>query len=276
MGLKMPDKQDSWDRSSHPEFFDYYAEASLSDAALQRFRSHRDIILALRKSECRDAQLDVADIGTGAGSSAMIWAELGHRVTGLDINEPLINLARQRAKKSGLEIRFDVGSATDVPWAQSCVDVCLAPELLEHVVDWEACLDEFARILRPGGILFLSTTNKLCPKQHEFNLPLYSWYPVFLKKYYERTAQTTRPSIANYAKYPAVNWFTFYALRSELSARGFDQFLDRFDIAAMKRQGRLKNSVLQLIQNINLLRWLGYFFIPGTTIIATKSNLDHK
>jgi len=115
------------------------------------------------------------------------------------------------------------------------MDVYVVPELLEHVVDWEGVLNEAARILRPNGVLFLSTTNALCPVQNEFNLPLYAWYPAFMKRHYERLAVTTRPEVANYAKYPAVNWFTFYSLRSALRARGFNRFLDRLD---MKRQDR--------------------------------------
>jgi 2-polyprenyl-3-methyl-5-hydroxy-6-metoxy-1,4-benzoquinol methylase len=55
------------------------------------------------------------------------------------------------------------------------MDVCLLPELLEHVADWQSCLNEAARVLRPGGLLYLSTTNVLCPRQQEFNLPLYSF-----------------------------------------------------------------------------------------------------
>ena len=76
------------------------------------------------------------------------------------------------------------------------MDVCLLPELLEHVADWQSCLKEAPRVLRSGGLLYLSTTNVLRPRQEEFNLPLYSWYPGPLKRYCERLAMTTRPALA--------------------------------------------------------------------------------
>jgi 2-polyprenyl-3-methyl-5-hydroxy-6-metoxy-1,4-benzoquinol methylase len=98
-----------------------------------------------------------------AGTQCMIRASKGHRVYGIDINEPLIELARKRAQEAGLQVLFSVGSAVRVPWPDQSMHVCLLPELLEHVVEWMACLKETARILRPGGVLFLSTTNKLCP-----------------------------------------------------------------------------------------------------------------
>jgi 2-polyprenyl-6-hydroxyphenyl methylase/3-demethylubiquinone-9 3-methyltransferase len=59
-------------------------------------------------------------------------------------------------------------------WPNRSMDVCLVPELLEHVREWRECLADFARVLRPGGVLVLTTNNKLCPVQQEFNLPLYS------------------------------------------------------------------------------------------------------
>ena len=263
---------ESWDHSTRQEFLDYYSEASLSQAAQNRFRAQRDIIVALLEAEGVHGSLSVADIGAGPGASAMLWAELGHRVQGLDVNEALIQVARERAEAAGYDIRFEVGSATDLPWAASSMDVCLAPELLEHVPDWESCLDEFTRILKPGGALFLSTTNWLCPAQQEFNLPLYSWYPAPLKRYCEELARTSRPSIANYATYPAVNWFTYWSLRSALALRGHDHFYDRFDMAAARPQSAAKTRLLRLISNIPPLRWAGYVCSRGTSIVAIKAD----
>ena len=129
-----------------------------------------------------------------------------------------MEVARRPAEERGLHVDFRVGTATELPLEDSSVDVGRRPELLEHVPEWETCLREASRSLSTGGLLYLSTTNTLCPVQSEFNLPLYSGYPDFAKRYYERLAVTSRPSIANYAKYPAVNWFTFYRLESTLSA----------------------------------------------------------
>ena len=201
----------------------------------------RDKALSLLAARGRVGErLEVADIGCGAGTQALLWAELGHSVHGLDVNAPLVDVARKRAAEAGLAARFDVGTATSLPYARASMDVCLLPELLEHVPDWQACVNEAARVLKPGGVLFLSTTNALCPVQDEFNLPLYSWYPDFVKHRYERLAVTTRPEIANYAKYPAVHWFTFYELRNFLRPKGFE-CLDRFDmIDLVPDRGRVR------------------------------------
>jgi 2-polyprenyl-6-hydroxyphenyl methylase/3-demethylubiquinone-9 3-methyltransferase len=261
-----------WNHSSDPNFSNYYEQQSVSDETVQRFSLVRDKALQLLGANAADVTrvLEVVDVGCGAGTQSRLWAEMGHRVHGLDVNAPLINVARRRAAESGLEIAFDVGSATELPYADSSMDVALLPELLEHVANWQGCLDEAIRVLKPGGLLYLSTTSWLCPKQQEFNLPLYSWYPAFLKRRYERLAVTTRPEIANHCKYPAVNWFSFYALERYLGPRGF-ACLDRFDMVELRDRSALAKTVLTLVRGLAPLRLLGHVLTPGSTIFALKA-----
>lgn len=262
-----------WDSSSDPSFFNYYEKQSQAPATVQRFATVREKVLALigRNQATTGRILDVADIGCGAGSQCLIWAELGHHVCGLDINQPLIELAGRRARDSGLAIRFDVGSATQLPYGDESMDVCLLPELLEHVEDWQACLREATRILRPGGVLYLSTTNVLCPKQEEFNLPLYSWYPGFLKRKYERLAVTTRPELVNAARYPAVNWFSFYGL-SEFLAEYNIRSYDRFDMQNPDELGMIPRLAVSALRSVPPLRFLGHVLTSDTTLFGVKNS----
>jgi 2-polyprenyl-6-hydroxyphenyl methylase/3-demethylubiquinone-9 3-methyltransferase len=263
----------AWDHGSHAEFFDYYANESLSPRAAERFRAIRDAILRVDPSKDGRQPCDVADIGCGAGTQSMLWAELGHRVHGVDVNEPLLDLARERATNAGYKIKFLLGSAVSLPLPDNSMDVCMAVELLEHVAGWQSCVKEFIRVLRPGGVLFMSTTNKLCPLQQEFTLPLYSWYPGPLKRYCEKLAMTTRPQLANYAKYPAVNWFSYYGLRNELARRGFHS-MDRFDLMDISKKGSASKAIVATIRAIPILRWFGHIATPGTTILAVKRAKD--
>ena len=273
MNSQSPQNAKSLDHGSDPNFLAYYEEASLSEATLQRFRNVRDKSLTLLAARGRDVtRLRVADIGCGAGTQSILWAELGHSVTGLDVNAPLVEVAQQRAVQRGLSVDFRVGTATALPLQNSSFDVCLLPELLEHVADWESCLREAARSLEMGGLLYLSTTNALCPVQDEFNLPLYSWYPRFAKRYCERLAVTTRPSLANYAKYPAVNWFTFYRLRDYLAPLGFD-CLDRFDMIDMNAMRAPLRSLVTVARSIGPARFFGHMMTPGTSLFAIKRRL---
>lgn len=258
-----------FDHSTHKEFVDYYAKASLSDSSIDRMEGIFNCINRNLVNRGINQKLNIADIGCGVGVMSIMWAHEGHRVHGLDVNEALLGLARQRASEAGLNVEFNLGSATNLPWENESMDVCIAPELLEHVVEWKACITEFARILKPNGVLFISTANKLCPKQQEFNLPFYSWYPSALKRYFENLARTTRPDIAGYAKYPAVNWFSFYQLRQEFAEIGMDSF-DRFDIMDVDNKPAYQKNIIKFIKQCSVLRWLGHVASPGLSMLAIK------
>jgi len=264
-------REATWDHSSHPDFYEYYAAESQSESTLRRFQGIQATVLRVAAQTGMKSQLDIADIGCGAGTQCRLWAERGHRVHGVDVNEPLIRLAEKRALEQGLPIKFEVGSATALPWGDRTMDICLIPELLEHVNDWESCLKEAARVLRPGGLLYASTTNVLCPKQQEFNLPLYSWYPGPLKRYCERLAVTTHPALASYAKYPAVHWFSFYSLRDYLKPLGFE-CLDRFDLIDPTGKATLAQTVIRAVRAVPLLRFLGQVATPSTYLVAVKGS----
>jgi len=260
-------KPEQWNHSTQDPFFHYYAGQSRSDETLQRFVAKRDLVLrALHKG---DASLDVADLGCGAGTQSFAWAQLGHRLHGLDISEKLILLGRERASEAGLKIDFRVGSVTELPWPDESMDVCLAVELLEHVADWRRCLDEFTRVLRKGAALFLTTTNALCPKQQEFDLPMYSWYPAWAKRHYEHLARTTRPELVTYATYPAVSWFTFYGLRRELANRGCESW-DRFDLIDASTKSTAKRAALSVVRALPPARFLAHMATPSTWILAIR------
>ena len=258
------------DHSSDPNFTAYYERESVSAETVGRFTRIRSRALDLW-TECnrRSGPIDVADIGCGAGTQAMLWAELGHRVRALDVNEPLLKAGQERARRRNLDVRFQLGPATAVPYDTASVDVCLLPELLEHVADWESCVREATRILRPGGVLYLSTTNWLCPVQDEFNLPLYSWYPPPLKRHFEKLAVTTRPEVANHTRYPAVNWFSFFELRAYLAPLGF-VCLDRFDMLARQPLSAAKRLVTRIATATDATRLVAHVFSNGSTVWAFK------
>jgi ubiquinone/menaquinone biosynthesis C-methylase UbiE len=256
-----------WDTGSHQHFYRYYEAQSGGAAARRRFMTIQASLLKALGSP--QQPMNVADVGCGAGTQCRLWAERGHQVFGADINDALIALARKRAAGSGLAIAFEVASATALPWPDQSMDLCIVPELLEHVADWRACIAELVRILRPGGALYISTSNRLCPAQEEFDLPLYSWYPGFVKRRCEQLARTTRPQLAGYATYPAVNWFTYYGLRRHLAGHGL-RSLDRFDLADPFARGLAARAALALVRKLAPLRFCAHVATPYTVLLAFK------
>ena len=80
---------------------------------------------------------------------------------------------------------------------------------------------------------------------------------------------TTRPALAGYAKYPAVNWFSFYSLRSFLEPLGF-RCLDRFDLIDTAGKGAIGQFIVIMLRAVPLLRFLGHVATPCTYLIAVK------
>lgn len=259
----------TWDTGSHENFYKFYEQQSLTPETLERFQAACKTLLRIYGPLPQGRQLDILDVGCGAGTQSRFWTEGGHCYRGIDINEPLVQLARRRAAEQAINARFDVGSATELPCDDATVDICLLPELLEHVADWQGCLNEAMRVLRPGGLIYINTSSKLCPKQQEFNLPFYGWYPHWLKRYFEHRAVTDRPDLANYAKYPAVNWFSVYGLRNYLEPQGF-QCLDRFDLIETTGKGTAVRLVLSMLRSLPPLRLLGHLVTPYTLVVARK------
>ncbi len=260
----------AFDHSSDPHFVAYYAAASQSPATRERFARVRDRALGLLAEVHGGGRAyDVVDIGCGAGTQAMLWAEGGHRVRALDVNEALVKIGQERAAAANLSVSFDVGTATSLPYADLSADVVLIPELLEHVVQWERCLTEAVRVLRPGGVLYLSTTNWLCPWQQEFTLPGYAWYPAPLKRWCERKAVTTHPQWANHARYPAVNWFSYYRLARWFDARGLST-LDRFDMLARQPLSSTARGMIAAVRALAPIRLLAHAASEGTTVWAVR------
>ncbi|MFI8927996.1 class I SAM-dependent methyltransferase [Streptomyces sp. NPDC053474] len=99
----------------------------------------------------------VLDVGCGDGSAARVAAPLlaGHRVVGVDWSQDALRRA------SGHLPYVVRGELTDggLPFASGTVDAVLFSEVVEHLVDPDAALDELRRVLRPGGHLMLSTPN---------------------------------------------------------------------------------------------------------------------
>ncbi|MEM8885171.1 MAG: class I SAM-dependent methyltransferase [Planctomycetota bacterium] len=97
--------------------------------------------------------LDVLDIGSGPGLFAQIWAEMGHRVTGIDYAPEMVERAQGRHDRLGLPSRFVLGEgeAPDLPDAS--FDVVTNRAVIHMLLEPGRALREWSRLLRPGGKL---------------------------------------------------------------------------------------------------------------------------
>ncbi|MFI5660551.1 methyltransferase domain-containing protein [Streptomyces sp. NPDC051684] len=115
-------------------------------------------VLAAALSGTRHAT--VLDIGCGDGTAAATTARLlpgpaGHRLIGVDWSQDALRRAARRVHRV---VRGEL-TGHGLPFADGAADAVLLSEVIEHLVDPDAALDEIRRVLRPGGHLMLSTPN---------------------------------------------------------------------------------------------------------------------
>ena len=97
----------------------------------------------------------VADLGCGTGSLAVLLAEAGHRISGLDLAPVMVERARAKATSAGVEAEFVVGDAMSPPWPTGSFDAVLARHVLWALPDAREGLDRWLELLTPGGRIVL-------------------------------------------------------------------------------------------------------------------------
>jgi 2-polyprenyl-6-hydroxyphenyl methylase/3-demethylubiquinone-9 3-methyltransferase len=104
--------------------------------------------------------LNLLDIGCGGGLLTEPMARLGARVTGVDAAQESIAVAQDHAGRMELDIDYRCLAPEHLTDAGRQYDVVLSLEVIEHVADVAAFLDAAASLVRPGGVMVLSTINR--------------------------------------------------------------------------------------------------------------------
>ena len=103
----------------------------------------------------------VLDVGCGGGLLAEAMARKGARVTGIDLADDLLQVARLHALEGGVDVDYLLQSAEQhVLERAGEYEIVTCMEMLEHVPDPTAVIDAMARLVRPGGHVFVSTLNR--------------------------------------------------------------------------------------------------------------------
>lgn len=104
--------------------------------------------------------LTLLDIGCGGGLISEPMTRLGAQVTSIDASEENIAVAKLHAEKQGLSIDYRAMPPEELLAENRQFDVVLALEIIEHVADLDAFYDTLRTLVKPGGLLIMSTLNR--------------------------------------------------------------------------------------------------------------------
>ncbi len=246
------------------EYFDLVVERdSTSDAD---YAAHRLVVKwgKLRRPEAGDTVLDV---GSSIGVVTNALRKYGLRPSGIDVVPEFVEVARERYP----DIDFQVAPAERLPFPNESFDYVNMSSLIEHVDDWQASIREAARVLKPGGVLYISTSNRLWPMQAEIrHIHGFGYLPGPVQRRIFAWVMEHRPDWVGHTHLPAYHWLTYWQLTGALRQAGLDphsyvQLLDKDDIP--ERYARLKRVIVLLRRAPSAVIGL---LPPANQIVARK------
>jgi 2-polyprenyl-6-hydroxyphenyl methylase/3-demethylubiquinone-9 3-methyltransferase len=209
---------------------EYLREVVRRDQELDTDREVHRLLLKLSKVRAPQEGDTLLDVGCGTGALTAALRRHGINATGMDVVPEFVNIAHE-LHPSGV---FLVGEAERLPFASDSFTFVTLASVLEHVRDWRLALAEAARVLAPGGVLYLHTSNRLWPFQAEIRyFPGFGYLPGVVQRRIYRLAMTYRPALVGHTHLPAYHWLTWWRVAKALRDDGLEP---RSWITLMRRE----------------------------------------
>ena len=130
------------------------------------------ILEKLKQKNLLAVSTQVLDIGCGAGFLSNELSKRGLTVTGVDISEESLGVARRFDETKS--VSYKIADAYELPFPDAQFDVVTAMDFLEHVENPAKVIKEFSRVIKPGGIFIFHTFNRN-PIAHFVVIKLVEW-----------------------------------------------------------------------------------------------------
>ncbi|MCW0392671.1 MULTISPECIES: glycosyltransferase [Xanthomonas] len=138
----------------------------------------------------------VLDVACGEGYGSALLADVADAVDGVDIAADAVSGARH-TYGSRANLRFHEASATELPFADASFDVVISFETVEHLLEQERMLEELRRVLKPDGVLVMSSPNR----------PIYSDARNYRNEFHVRELDFDEFSTLLGRQFPAVDFY---------------------------------------------------------------------
>jgi len=166
----------------------------------------------------------VLDVGCGGGILSESMDEKGADVTGIDLGDKALKVAKLHQLESGSKVDYRLISVEDLAKEQPVsFDVVTCMEMLEHVPDPEAIVRACGQLVKPGGSVFFSTINRN-PKAYLFAVIGAEYVLNMLPKATHQYQKFIKPSeLSSWARHADLNV-------SQLKGMGYNPFTDHYSL----------------------------------------------
>lgn len=226
-----------------PRYDDQLFEDSVALFA-QRFKANGFPLDWFKDKHCLDA-------GCGGGRYSLAMSRLGAHVTGIDISEASIADARRRCGEMP-GIKFQVGTILEMPFEDGQFDFACCSGVLHHTASPSVGLSELARVLRPGGIVYLlvygiggvrwELIRRLRPIAH---LAGYGYMDHCMKEV--GLPANKQRTFLDDLFVPILGFFEWETLRSMLEANGFEH-IQRWEQAKLDHEASVESQSAEIEQ----------------------------
>ena len=145
----MPVSKESLEWDAHAATFDDEPDHGLLDPHVRA--AWADLLFPLLPP----APSSILDVGCGTGSLAVLLAQAGYDVHGIDFSARMVAAAREKARAAGVEVRFEVGDAQAPLVEAASYDVVLGRHILWALPDQSEAVRSWVALLREPGVLVL-------------------------------------------------------------------------------------------------------------------------
>ncbi|PIR44963.1 MAG: hypothetical protein COV10_02025 [Candidatus Vogelbacteria bacterium CG10_big_fil_rev_8_21_14_0_10_51_16] len=127
------------------------------------------------------------DAGFGNGAFSIAFSRAGAVVSGIEVNQVLLDIARENLDKENIKADLRLYEGASFPFEDKTFDYVYSTSVLEHVNDAKLFIKEIDRVLRPGGLAYLSFPNRWAPRETHTGLLFISYLPRSAAEWYVKS-----------------------------------------------------------------------------------------
>lgn len=233
----------------------------LVDDWSKKVENSRELVKDFKKRIGEPAGLKLLDAGCGNGGLAIALTEAGARVTGVDIEEELIEIAKRQAAYYGVSPEFILYNGRKLPFSGNIFDAAASISVLEHTESPQEYLEEILRVLKPGGRLYLALPNRLWPRETHTLLWLISYLPPSLADSLVRIFKRNPLSENN------LHFYAYWQIKKIIKSAG----ANGYEFKILPEAGASNNLLKNIIKKLLKIFGLPYkAFLPHIQLILLK------